>query len=65
MSDKVIFITGCSSRIDIETAGALKATSVTLYHTSRDFNKFQGFCVFRLPASLLATRLSRYSECIY
>jgi NAD(P)-dependent dehydrogenase (short-subunit alcohol dehydrogenase family) len=38
-TDKVIFITGCSSGIGIETARALAATGATLYLTARDLSK--------------------------
>ena len=36
LTDKVMFITGCSSGIGIETARALAATGATLYLTARD-----------------------------
>ncbi|KAH8891872.1 NAD(P)-binding protein [Thozetella sp. PMI_491] len=39
MSDKVIFITGCSSGLGIETARALKATGATLYLAARNLEK--------------------------
>lgn len=38
-SDKVVFITGCSSGIGIETARALKATGAKVYVTARDLEK--------------------------
>jgi NAD(P)-dependent dehydrogenase (short-subunit alcohol dehydrogenase family) len=37
--DSVVFITGCSSGIGIETARALYATGATLYLTARDLDK--------------------------
>ena len=39
MFDKVIFVTGCSSWIGIETARALKGTGATLYLTARNLEK--------------------------
>ncbi|KAF7586248.1 hypothetical protein BBP40_009199 [Aspergillus hancockii] len=39
LTDKVIFITGCSSGIGIETARALATTGATLYLTARDLGK--------------------------
>jgi NAD(P)-dependent dehydrogenase (short-subunit alcohol dehydrogenase family) len=39
LSDKVIFITGCSSGIGIEAARALATTGATLYLTARDLDK--------------------------
>ena len=39
LADKVIFITGCSSGIGIETARALSATGAKLFLTSRNLEK--------------------------
>lgn len=39
LSDAVIFITGCSSGIGVETARALSSTGATLYLTARDLTK--------------------------
>ena len=39
LAGKVIFITGCSSGIGIETARALSATGATLYLTARNLEK--------------------------
>ena len=39
LTGKIIFITGCSSGIGIETARALFATGATLYLTARDIEK--------------------------
>lgn len=39
LTDKVIFITGCSSGLGIETARALSATGATLYLTARNLDK--------------------------
>ncbi|KAJ5690055.1 hypothetical protein N7462_004447 [Penicillium macrosclerotiorum] len=41
LSGKVIFITGCSSGIGIETARSLATTGATLFLTARDLNKAQ------------------------
>ncbi|KAH0494756.1 hypothetical protein TgHK011_008345 [Trichoderma gracile] len=39
MNDKVVFITGCSSGLGIETARAMKATGATLFVTARNLEK--------------------------
>lgn len=39
LSEKVIFVTGCSSGIGVETARALFATGAKLYLTARDVSK--------------------------
>ncbi|KAI0514781.1 hypothetical protein F5B22DRAFT_215737 [Xylaria bambusicola] len=39
LSDKVVFITGCSSGLGVETARALKATGATLFLTARNLEK--------------------------
>ncbi|KAK5994723.1 Short-chain dehydrogenase/reductase prx1 [Cladobotryum mycophilum] len=39
LSDKVVFITGCSSGLGIETARAMKATGATLFLTARNLDK--------------------------
>ncbi len=38
-NDKVVFITGCSSGLGIETAKAMKATGATLFLTARNLEK--------------------------
>lgn len=37
--DKVVFITGCSSGLGVETARAMKATGATLFVTARNIDK--------------------------
>lgn len=39
LSDKVVFITGCSSGLGIETARAMKVTGATLFVTARNLEK--------------------------
>ncbi|UKZ76791.1 hypothetical protein TrVFT333_004502 [Trichoderma virens FT-333] len=39
MSNKVVFITGCSSGLGIETARAMKATGATVFVTARNLEK--------------------------
>lgn len=39
MKDKVVFITGCSSGLGVETARAMKATGATVYVTARNLDK--------------------------
>lgn len=39
LSDKVVFITGCSSGLGVQTARAMKATGATLFVTARDLDK--------------------------
>ncbi|KAI1854919.1 hypothetical protein JX266_001037 [Neoarthrinium moseri] len=39
LKGKVVFITGCSSGLGIETARALKATGATIYVTARNLDK--------------------------
>ncbi|PNP59979.1 hypothetical protein THARTR1_00003 [Trichoderma harzianum] len=39
MADKVVFITGCSSGLGVETARAMKATGATVFVTARNLEK--------------------------
>lgn len=39
MTDKVVFITGCSSGLGVETARAMKATGATVFVTARNLEK--------------------------
>lgn len=39
LNDKVVFITGCSSGLGVETARAMKATGATLFVTARNLEK--------------------------
>ncbi|KKP02849.1 oxidoreductase [Trichoderma harzianum] len=39
MTDKVVFITGCSSGLGVETARSMKATGATIFVTARNLEK--------------------------